>query len=753
MALSFQNNLKFGTRREEPLQEFVFDGGLIADVHETKLAPNQSPNINNVIYQDTKNIKTRNGFTRFNGDPTGSSSDEANTGTSTGTITLDAVGDWAAQTFEVGADATIVQVDFFLAMANSGEEQLMRAELWSGSTGPNAQLVAGQIKLVSGTSETEYSFRFLAPRALTASTEYAVVLRPFVRGSTQTVNSVLVHRTGNAYASGGAYTSTDSGLTWSAVSSVDLKFNVYTGATANTGQIRFYTDTGIKQSFAKFGTGLYRYNDSTGAETAITFPSGITLTSANFIDWTVTNNTLLVVDDSGFIKKYRGSTNANYTTGTISVTNGSATVTGSGTSWNTSTNAEVGEYIKLPDGKWYKITAIGSDTSLTIEVSYQGSTLSGQSYTISPWGEVQGKLGSSTAPGSLVRPTPKYIENHINRIWTLDGNTLRFSALDTSVTEEHFNDWDTANNAGAIIIPSGDGDTGTGLYSLSNSLYVFQRNAIWRLYGNSPANFELRNVSNEVGLLDKRTLVEWNDVLIFLSDYGIYIFDGSNLKNISEDKVSTLIDSWANKTSPVATLWDNNYLIAYTPSSATYNSEALVLNIKDQTWTKFTQIYASSFSTWGGGTDDNRIIIGSSNQGSLYRWDIGGNDDGHTIPTLYDTPSIGFGRGIVDNIMSRFYIQQLSLGDWDMTVTQLANIGETETTGATINLSGGSTSLWDTAQFDEDSFSAEGNIITTRVLEFKGVAKYFKFRFEQDGYDEGIEVLGMYVAAKNRRLN
>lgn len=752
MATSFIRNVNYKNSAERATEEYIFDGGLNADTHETKLKTNESPNMENVVFPETKNIKTRNGYRRLSTDPIGASSDEANTGASTGTVTLDAVGDYAAQTFQVGTQADIVQVDFYMAMSSSGQEQLMQAQLWTGSTGPSAFISNAQILLVSGTSETKYSFRFRVPYTLAATTEYAVVLKPYVRGTTQAVNSVLVHRTGDAYASGGAYTSIDSGLSWSAVSSVDLKFNVFTGATAGTGLIRFYTDTSIKQSFAKVGTSLYRIDDSTGVATTITLPSGVTLNTSNFIDWTTSNNTLLVVDKENRIKKYRGSTNSNYSTGTITVTNASATITGSGTSWATTTNAEVGEYIQLPDSKWYKITAIASNTSLTIELAYQGSTLAGQNYVISPWGEVQGKLNSSTAVTGLIRPTPDFIENHINRIWTLDGNTLRFSVLDTSVTEENFNDWDTANNAGTILIPSGDGDIGTGLYSLGNSLYIFQRRAIWRLYGNSPANFELRNVSNEIGMIDKRTLVEYDDILMFLSDEGIYMFDGSSFKNVSENKVNTLIASWANKTSPTATLWDNKYLISYTPSGGSSNSEALYLDIKSLNWGKFTGLYVNYWSQWNGGNDDGRIYFISSNQGSVYRWDIGGNDDGYTISTLYDTPSLGSSSGISDKNVKKFYIQQLALGDWNMTVTQLDNISETETVGSTINLSSGTDALWDVAQYDEDSFSSDGAIITTRINEFQGMAKYFKYRMQQEGYDEGIEVIGLLTTTRVRRL-
>lgn len=78
---------------------------------------------------------------------------------------------------------------------------------------------------------------------------------------------------------------------------------------------------------------------------------------------------------------------ADYTTGTLS-TAGTTTITGSGTSWNASM---IGKYLQVTptavaatngDGFWYKITAVASTTSLTIDKAYAGSNVTGGTYTI-----------------------------------------------------------------------------------------------------------------------------------------------------------------------------------------------------------------------------------------------------------------------------------------------------------------------------------------------------------------------------------
>lgn len=83
---------------------------------------------------------------------------------------------------------------------------------------------------------------------------------------------------------------------------------------------------------------------------------------------------------------------ANYSTGTVTMTNGSLAVTGSGTSWLTTFSTNPGSvllqnlWIQLPyptgDGNWYQISSIESNTALTLVQPYQGATASGMTYTI-----------------------------------------------------------------------------------------------------------------------------------------------------------------------------------------------------------------------------------------------------------------------------------------------------------------------------------------------------------------------------------
>lgn len=81
----------------------------------------------------------------------------------------------------------------------------------------------------------------------------------------------------------------------------------------------------------------------------------------------------------------RSLTVADYTTGTVTATNNSTSITGSGTTWTT---AMIGRWFTLNDataqdqGQWYRIADVPATTTLTLETSYQGASVSDKTYRI-----------------------------------------------------------------------------------------------------------------------------------------------------------------------------------------------------------------------------------------------------------------------------------------------------------------------------------------------------------------------------------
>lgn len=71
-----------------------------------------------------------------------------------------------------------------------------------------------------------------------------------------------------------------------------------------------------------------------------------------------------------------------YKAGTVSVVQNSTTVTGTNTTF--AANSRVGDAFRGPDGSWYEVVNITSDTVLSVSPAYQGASSAAGTYALAP---------------------------------------------------------------------------------------------------------------------------------------------------------------------------------------------------------------------------------------------------------------------------------------------------------------------------------------------------------------------------------
>jgi hypothetical protein len=120
----------------------------------------------------------------------------------------------------------------------------------------------------------------------------------------------------------------------------------------------------------------------------------------------------------------RDMTAEDYTTGTVTLTANSATVTGSGTTY---TAAMVGRWFQgNADQFWYRIAGFTSTTVITLESVFEGSTVAGDTYTIGEVPEIPPELHELIPHGVAAdfyagpRKDFKAAQAHNNYFWTGD---------------------------------------------------------------------------------------------------------------------------------------------------------------------------------------------------------------------------------------------------------------------------------------------------------------------------------------------
>lgn len=201
---------------------------------------------------------------------------------------------------------------------------------------------------------------------------------------------------------------------------------------------------------------------------------------------------------------------AAYSTGTVSVTNGSKTVTGAGTTWNTLVDA--GMLMQLaPGSRAYPIESIDSTTQVTLREPYAGSTAAGQAYTFYHLLDIPTNAGKRYAIAA-------------NRLFVIEGdNRVAFSPRDIpygfAATDYH------ALPQGANIL---------GGAGLGNRLLLFATNGMWTIDGldfsivDQAGNQQhiVRHVNEDLILLNHEGLTTWAGRLVAPCADGVYLVDG-----------------------------------------------------------------------------------------------------------------------------------------------------------------------------------------------------------------------------------
>lgn len=108
--------------------------------------------------------------------------------------------------------------------------------------------------------------------------------------------------------------------------------------------------------------------------------------------------------------------------------------------------------------------------------------------------------------------------------------------------------WATAdeseNVSGGHVEIGTDSDPITGIFALSNQLVIFKRDSVYRLLGDRPDNYRILPLNAAMLQPVHTSIVRYGDVLFFLTDGGMYYYDGQSVRRQSDsDKVRAFLTS------------------------------------------------------------------------------------------------------------------------------------------------------------------------------------------------------------------
>jgi len=176
----------------------------------------------------------------------------------------------------------------------------------------------------------------------------------------------------------------------------------------------------------------------------------------------------------------------------------------------------------------------------------------------------------------------------------------------------------------------------TGLIELLTELPVLTEDSVERLTGTDEDNFEFKNAYSTEGCIAIRSLVDCDNLAVYLGYNGINWHNGTASGIFSQALNKYIKDNIVDGSAYLscATYWDNKYILCYPKTGGTYPTETIWIDLKNYTYGVYSFAF-SCFSKWDRGTDGLQLKGGSNTEGQIYSVFSGLDDDGSAI-TAYD---------------------------------------------------------------------------------------------------------------------
>ena len=438
--------------------------------------------------------------------------------------------------------------------------------------------------------------------------------------------------------------------------------------------------------FTKFGNNTPD-GSSTNLEGIHSYALGVVACQGSNIYYSADGTTWTQVNKDTYIAK----------TGTVAVTQGSATITGTSTSFTT--EFSVGDDIKV-NNEIFNVLSITNNTSMTVDGNY-AATASSQS--IKKNGATAAQLASGSAIARVSQSDCKFAlyegESQYGELFIVDGNnqpaylridiasgthTYFFKEIQRSAPEKSkfatifaerlvvAGDSDnpqvlsystrlkpedfTGSSAGTIDV----GDKIKAIKPFRNKLIVFCESSIFQVSG-LDGTATVSGVTKNIGCVSGNTVQEIGGDLIFLAPDGLRTIAGTariddiELSSISRkimplfrDEVMPYLSSI--RFSSMVVREKSQYRLFYHKSGSANNIQGGVIGTFKISstgagvyeWSKTVGIPARIAHS-GTTSDGSEVLYHSDTSGRVFNHDTGNSFDGTSIVAAYKTPDMDYG--------------------------------------------------------------------------------------------------------------
>lgn len=290
------------------------------------------------------------------------------------------------------------------------------------------------------------------------------------------------------------------------------------------------------------------------------------------------------------------------------------------------------------------------------------------------------QLGIEVEFDNDIPPILSMIETHKDRLFGVDPafpSNLLFSK------QYRHDQWPILNS---IPVGLNDGDTITAIVSFFDQLVIFKRRAIYVLSGDDNINFTLQKVQTDdrVGALNNRVPSVLDNKVMFLSERGVYSFDGLRIKYESQ-KIEPFFDTarpfdvftfnWQFESIACAINYSNStkswYFLAVPTGSTAENNLVLVFDNVINQWTFFDGINANCLGII---EEDNKPRLWSGDLNAFVWRQDDTDNDGYVHTASYSTSNANLINTLQDDSLTEIISTATATGAATLTDASLLGV-------------------------------------------------------------------------------
>ena len=251
-------------------------------------------------------------------------------------------------------------------------------------------------------------------------------------------------------------------------------------------------------------------------------------------------------------------------------------------------------------------------------------------------------------------PKGRFAVFHKAKLFTVDADapsTLRWSDSFQPEKWESVNYWE---------IKSGDGDEITCLKRYLDSLVIFKRNSLHVLSGTSMDDFRLEELDEKTGCSGPNAAAIDGTRLYFVSDTGLCMWNGMQIKNLSNERIPHLWER-VNKQHlhrAAVTTWKGLIWFALPEGESTYNNLVIVYDPNGGRFWVWRGINASCFEVFNDGVR-RKLLAGDSIAGFVNEQDVGTDDFGQPIEAYWEGKTLAIGAADRKNLFAWAHLQDM----------------------------------------------------------------------------------------------